>query len=167
MALLKNSTVSFAVKVISFDIYYLLVCDFPTKDSTQRSLCTLKSLALKKSAGCDIFTWENNLTAVLPLPFMPLFPFFFFSTVMNFSINFSSAGFVETSLEHIKHVHVQLNMNSLQLEKGPSWKRKVGEHACCLTSSRTLFSADLLKKLGLCIDTCDPESIFPCFFPNR
>ncbi|CAH3027837.1 unnamed protein product, partial [Porites evermanni] len=34
------------------------------------------------------------------------------------------AGFVETSLEHIKHVHVQLNMNSLQLEKGPSWKEK-------------------------------------------
>ena len=62
-----------------------------------------------------------------------------FSTKMNFNINFSSAGFVETSLEHIKHVHVQLNMNSLKLEKGPSWKRKVGEHARCLTFSRTLF----------------------------
>ena len=62
-----------------------------------------------------------------------------FSTKMNFNIHFSSAGFVETSLEHIKHVHVQLNMNSLQLEKGPSWKRKVGEHARCLTFSRTLF----------------------------
>ena len=69
---------------------------------------------------------------------MPLFPLYF-STKMNFNINFSSAGFVETSLEHIKHVHVQLNMNSLKLEKGPSWKRKVGEHARCLTFSRTLF----------------------------
>ena len=86
---------------------------------------------------------------------------------MNFSINFSLAGFVETSLEHIKHVHVQLNMNSLQLEKGPSWKRKVGEHASCLTFSRTLFSGNLLKRLGLCIYSFDAESIFPCFFPNR
>ena len=138
VGLLKNPTFSFAVKVISFVIYYLLVCDFPTKDSIQRSLCTLKSLALKKSAGCNIFTWEKNLTALWPLPFMPLFPLYF-STVMNFSVNFSSAGFVETSMEHIKHVHVQLNMNSLQLEKGPSWKRKVGEHARWLAFSRTLF----------------------------
>jgi len=93
---------------------------------------------------------------------MPLFPLYF-STLMNFSINFSSAGFVETSLEHIKHVHVQLNMNSLQLEKGPSWKRKVGEHARCL-----IFSfANLLKRLGLCIYSWDAESIFPGFFPNR
>ena len=84
----------------------------------------------------------------------------YFSTQMNFSINFSSAGFVETSLEHIKHVHVQLNMNSLQLEKGPSWKRKVGEHASCLTFSRTLFSGNLLKRLGLCIYSFDAESLF-------
>ena len=35
------------------------------------------------------------------------------------------AGFVETTLEHAKHLHIQLNMNSLQLGKGPSWKKKV------------------------------------------
>jgi len=34
------------------------------------------------------------------------------------------AGLVETALEHIKHLHAQMNMNSLQLGKGPSWKRK-------------------------------------------
>ena len=35
------------------------------------------------------------------------------------------AGLVESTLERIKHLHVQLNMNSLQLGKGPSWKKKV------------------------------------------
>lgn len=34
------------------------------------------------------------------------------------------AGLVETALEHIKHLHAQMNMNSLQLGKGPSWKKK-------------------------------------------
>ena len=44
------------------------------------------------------------------------------------SINFVFlAGLVETTLEHIKHLHAQLNMNSLQLGKGPSWKRKVDD----------------------------------------
>ena len=64
VALLKNPSFSFAVIVISFVIYYLLVCDFPTKDSTQGSLFTLKSVELKKSAGSEIFTWEKNLTAL-------------------------------------------------------------------------------------------------------
>ena len=44
----------------------------------------------------------------------------------------SLAGLVETSLEHIKHLHAQMNMNSLQLGKGPSWKRKVRKTAGCL-----------------------------------
>lgn len=35
------------------------------------------------------------------------------------------AGLVETTLEHVKHLHAQMNMNSLQLGKGSSWRRKV------------------------------------------
>jgi len=34
------------------------------------------------------------------------------------------AGLVESTLERIKHLHVQLNMNSLQLGKEPLWKKK-------------------------------------------
>ena len=33
---------------------------------------------------------------------------------------------METALQHIKHLHAQMNMNSLQLGKGPTWKKKVG-----------------------------------------
>ena len=32
---------------------------------------------------------------------------------------------METALEHIKHLHAQMNMNSLQLGKGAYWKKKV------------------------------------------
>ena len=39
---------------------------------------------------------------------------------------------METSLEHIKHLHAQLNMNSLQIGKGPSWKKKVSIVVVCM-----------------------------------
>ncbi|XP_068721388.1 rotatin-like isoform X1 [Montipora capricornis] len=33
-------------------------------------------------------------------------------------------GLVETCLEQVKHLHVQMNMNSLNLGKGPAWKKE-------------------------------------------
>ena len=126
VGLLKNPSFSFAVKVISFVIYYLLVCDFPTRLYTGK-LVYIKIASIKEIRWIRHFYVREFNRIVTALFYASVS--IVFSTKMNFNINFSSAGFVETSLEHIKHVHVQLNMNSLQLEKGPSWKRKVGEHA--------------------------------------
>lgn len=136
VALLKNPSFSFAVKVISFVIYYLVVCDFPTRLYTEKLVYT-KIASIKEIRWIRHFYVREFNRIVTALFYASVS--IVFSTKMNFNIHFSSADFVETSLEHIKHVHVQLNMNSLKLEKGPSWKRKVGEHARCLTFSRTLF----------------------------
>ena len=54
-----------------------------------------------------------------------LFLFRVFCLSMMYFFSVSVAGLVESALEHIKHLHVQLNMNSLQLGKGTSWKKKV------------------------------------------
>ncbi|XP_048576455.1 rotatin-like isoform X2 [Nematostella vectensis] len=51
-------------------------------------------------------------------------------------------GLVETTLDQIKHIHVQLNMDSLQLGRGPSWKKRenplIDEMVACLDVLRNL-----------------------------
>ena len=54
VALLKNPSFSFAVIVISFVIYYLLVCDFPTKDYTGKLVYT-KIGSIKEIRGIRHF----------------------------------------------------------------------------------------------------------------